>query len=246
MNQIQHHKVLLVGNDSQTARTIGKLLESRQIPMEKAKTAAAGLEEMKAADPPFSLIIADQDTDGTLFLEQAKTISPDTIRFLISGDAHIQTTINAVNKGAVQNYISKPLDQSKLAASIGYGLKLFQHHLEHNRLFTLAKKQNTKLYDLNCELMETAKSHEKKLQELGEEIQSITTRLKESEPPPKMDQAQAMEALKTHVFGLEGEKDDRTILIYTRTITRLYEQLNDLALRNGVELPEPWGTDAGS
>lgn len=243
MNSVQPHKVLLVSNDRQTAGTIGKLLEKQQIPMEKAKTTVAGLEELKAASP-FSLVIADQDMDGTLFLEQAKKISPDTIRFLISGDAQIQTTINAVNKGAVQNYISKPLDQEKMAVSIGYGLKLFQRHIDHHRLFALAKKQNTKLYELNCELMETAKSHEKKLHELGEEIQTVTKRIEESVPPPQMDRDRAMDALKTYVFALEGEKDDRASLVYTKTITRLYEQLNDLALRNGIELPEPWGTDA--
>ena len=127
MDSEYQHKVLVVDDDEQIGKTICRILKTEHRKYAWTDSGEAALEKLKKARQPYSLIISDQrmgGMDGTTFLEQAKNISPNTIRFLLTGYMEMETLIKAVNKGAIQRYIAKPWDPDEFVEDIRSGISL--------------------------------------------------------------------------------------------------------------------------
>ncbi len=241
MEPKQKHRVLIVDDEAKVAKAIGRILEMEDIETVSAESGEKGLDAIRNAATPFSLIISDQrmpGMEGTQFLEQAKQIAPDAIRFLITGYSQMQTIIHAVNKGAVQRYISKPWDHDELLNSVLDGINLYEQLQENEKLIGLAKRQNKQLYDLNCELMELTTGHNNKLKTLDLDIKA----LKEKKLPPQEkasgDPAVLSEKLAKIILDSLGDAPDQQGLdgLFSDTLEALFLEFNDLAQRNGFEL----------
>jgi putative two-component system response regulator len=65
----------------------------------------------------ISVIVADNmmpGIKGVEFLSWAKSASPDSIRIMMTGHADLPTAIDAINKGEVYRFITKPWDNADL------------------------------------------------------------------------------------------------------------------------------------
>jgi signal transduction histidine kinase len=51
---------------------------------------------------------------GIEFLQQAKRISPNSVRIMLTGHAEVQAAMNAINEGEVYKFIAKPWDDDEL------------------------------------------------------------------------------------------------------------------------------------
>lgn len=236
----QHcHRILVVDDERSVGKAIERLLIRDHVTCVYAESGEAGLAELEKAQDPFSLIITDQrmpGMEGTELLARARTLTPETIRFLITGYSDLETIITAVNQGAVQHYISKPWDSDTLRQIILDGLAMYEKHLESERLLHLAKKQNAKLYELNCELVESAKDLESRKSKLDKEIAELKAQLEETHAPGNANSdRQIAEWLKAG----DGDPAARLSALQDHTLATLYRHVADLALRNGIELPEP-------
>ncbi len=242
MTSDHQHKVLVVDDDAQVGKAICRILAMKKHESVYAENGESALEILKTAEQPFSLIISDQrmpGMQGTQFLERAKKQNPETIRFLITGYSEMKTIINAVNKGSIQRYISKPWDNNELALAIDSGIRQYTQFLENKALISLAKKQNAKLYELNCELMETTKAQAKELTAIDTEILSAETQIKELPSPPPTSPTEIILELQEILDPL-GEKGQEMLNnLFLQTITALFNNFNDLALKNGFEMPDP-------
>ncbi len=234
------HRVLVVDDDDLIGKSICRLLKIENLESVYSNSGESALESLKTAGQPFSLIISDQQMSGmqgTQFLEHAKRLNPETIRFLITGHSEIQTIINAVNKGAVQRYIAKPWDNKEMVQAIWYGIGQYERFLEDKALITLAKKQNAKLYELNCELMETTKAHTKELLVIDAEIEAIETQLKELNLHTTVSSPGTMEELQKIVAPFCEKGQEMLNELFVQAITGLFNDFNDLSLGNGFEMP---------
>ncbi len=245
-NRTHDHRVLIVDDEPSVGKAIGRILDIQKIKSIYVSSGEAGVEAINENDQQFSLIICNQrmaGMKGTQFLTQAKEITPESIRFLTTGYSEMDTIINAVNKGAIQHYISKPWDTKDLIQKIQAGIARYEQHLENEQLFGLAKKQNAKLFDLNCELMEAATLHDKERQALNDEIQGLETELKEKTAQQPLGPSQVMANLQKFLEDRKasGESDAQKLFndLHEQTLHRLYDTVNDLALRNGIEMPDP-------
>jgi len=174
------HMVLIVDDDVMIGKVIASLLNKIDLSSVYASDGAEGLERLKSSSKPFSMIISDQrmpGMSGIEFLEQAGSIAPDAIRFLITGYADIHTMIDAVNRGAIDKYIAKPWKNEDFLASVREGLEQHELSVENIHLFNLAKQQNSKLFELNRILKESAAKQSKILEELDEEIKGAKLQL---------------------------------------------------------------------
>lgn len=235
----QRHRVLVVDDDAPIGKAIGRALEREGLAFTYVESGEKGIKALENTDAPFSLIISDQRMPGMLgteFLSRAKALAPDTVRYLITGYSEIDTIINAVNQGAVQHYISKPWDREELRRIIRNGIARFEKHLDSEKLFSLAKKQNTELYELNCELVENTKELETQRNQLDQDIEALKGRMNSGQDESATDPARVIDGLHTWL-GQEGHPDQYDTLKH-RTLATLYERFTDLALRNGMEMPE--------
>jgi response regulator RpfG family c-di-GMP phosphodiesterase len=131
-----------------------------------AEGGAQGLEVI--ANEKIDLVISDMrmpEMDGAQFLEQVRLRSPDSIRILLTGYADIASTIDAINKGQIYRYITKPWEDNDIALTIRYALE--RKHLEHEkqRLEALTQRQNAELKDLNANLEEKVKARTEELRQ---------------------------------------------------------------------------------
>ncbi|MCG8616555.1 MAG: response regulator [Desulfobacterales bacterium] len=239
--KIHKHRVLIIDDEAAVGKAIRRILNSLKVESEYAENAEVALSYVEKTKQPFSLIICDQrmpGMKGTEFLARAKEISPTTIRFLITGYSDLDTIINAVNKGAVQHYISKPMDANKMVEAVRTGLRLYEHQLESAHLLSLAKKQNAKLYELNTELVETTQKNDRQRKKLEKEIADIRNQLEQTESDAPVNPTAAIALIEAYANAKDSERQARFDTLYHATLAALYDAFNDLALRNGIELPE--------
>jgi len=236
------HKVLIVDDEAHVGKALGRILERMGLNHTYVSSGEKGLEILENEAAQFSLILSDQRMPGLLgtdFLSRAREISPETIRYLITGYSEMETILNAVNKGAVQHYISKPWDYDTMQQDIEDGLAMFEKHLESEKLLNLAKKQNSKLYELNCELVETAKTHENQKKELDQEIENLSRDLDRIRDTTDPEPSQVIAGITDWIKARDENPEEHLTTLQNQVLTSMYDLFTDLALKNGIEMPKP-------
>jgi CheY-like chemotaxis protein len=88
----------------------------------------SGLEVLKN-EGPFPLVIADMrmpEMDGIEFLKNAARVSPNTVRIMLTGNADLQTAVDAINEGDIFRFLTKPCAPSTLEKGIEAGIRQYR------------------------------------------------------------------------------------------------------------------------
>lgn len=94
------------------------------------------------------IIITDQrmpNITGIEFLEKVIEKYPDPVRILLTGYADMNAVIDAVNKGKIYHYLSKPWSEAELDETIQKAYEVFQANKQ-------IKEMNSKLAVSNDQL----------------------------------------------------------------------------------------------
>ncbi len=240
MQKTSDHKILIVDDDQIVGKALGHLIKQIGAQSVYVPSGKQALEKITTADTPFSLIISDQqmpEMKGSELLEKAKEITPDTIRFLITGYADMDAVTEALNRGAIHQYISKPWNRESLSEAIRNSLEQYAVIMENHRLFTLAKEQNTVLYRLNVALKKNTDQHQKALLKKNERIAELTTRLEK-----EFDSRDHMQEVQTFLQKEQLLDQTRLHALHSAMASELYKQFTDIAARSGFEMPETFDT----
>ncbi|POY35217.1 two-component system response regulator [Solitalea longa] len=100
-----------------------------------AESAAEGRKILDNND--IHILITDQrmpNITGIEFLESILEIHPNPIRMLLTGYADISAVIDAINKGQVYRYISKPWDEQELRQNIKNGYDVYMLRKKNKQL----------------------------------------------------------------------------------------------------------------
>jgi len=84
-----------------------------------AESAAEGLELLALHE--VQVVLSDQrmpNMNGTEFLNRVKALYPDTVRIVLSGYTDLDSVTEAVNRGAIFKFITKPWDNEALRKQI--------------------------------------------------------------------------------------------------------------------------------
>ncbi len=147
--------ILAVDDEDGIIKSLRRLLRTLDVKIITTTSSLEALEIVGDKNNEISLIISDQrmpNLTGVEFLEKAKSISPDTVRILLTGYADVDATINAINNGSVKYYINKPWDDDELLSRVKESLELYRISTENKRLNQLLIKQNKQLKSLNLNL----------------------------------------------------------------------------------------------
>ena len=112
-------KILLVDDDSNILDGFRRTL-SREFLLE---TALGGEQALKlvADKGPYAVVVSDMrmpGMDGIQLLIRIKSISPDTIRVMLTGNADMETAINAINEGSIFRFLNKPCSKEIMAKTL--------------------------------------------------------------------------------------------------------------------------------
>lgn len=102
-------------------------------------TAAGGEQGLltNGMEGPFAVIISDYrmpEMNGVEFLSKVAERSPDTVRMMLSGNADMDTAIEAVNEGNIFRFLTKPCVTDKLMKALEDGVSQYQLIMSEHEL----------------------------------------------------------------------------------------------------------------
>jgi response regulator RpfG family c-di-GMP phosphodiesterase len=101
-------------------------------------TAESAMEAMTILQTqPMHIVVSDQRmpvTTGVEFLQSIIPLYPDAIRILLTGYADMSAVIDAINKGQVYLYITKPWQEDELRQNLERAFEIFSLRRENKAL----------------------------------------------------------------------------------------------------------------
>ncbi|MGV3763116.1 response regulator [Parapedobacter sp.] len=115
----------------------------------KIYTALNGIDAMQIIEQhPIDIIITDQrmpQMTGVEFLEEVIKVYPDPMRILLTGYADMSAVVDAVNKGKIFHYLSKPWSEEELDETIQRAYAIFSERKKIKESFSQLEITNEQL-----------------------------------------------------------------------------------------------------
>lgn len=111
--------LLLVDSDPGVVHSLRRLLRRDGYRIITATSAAEGLDRL--AENEVQVIIAEQrmpEMSGAEFLSRVKVLHPDTVRIVLSGYTELQSVTDAINRGAIFRFLTKPWEDDQLRCHV--------------------------------------------------------------------------------------------------------------------------------
>lgn len=127
-------KILFVDDEPNILATFKRNLH-RKYTVETASGGEEGLVLIQSSGP-FAVVFSDLKMpvmDGITFLEKVRAIHPDSVRVILSGQGDFDAAIDAVNRGAVFRFLTKPCPPETL-------LTVLREAFRQYRLITAEKE----------------------------------------------------------------------------------------------------------
>lgn len=173
--------ILFVDDESNILSSLKRLFRPLGYRIFTAESGAQGLEILQ--HETVDLVVSDMrmpEMNGAQFLEQVRARWPDTVRILLTGYAEIGATIDAINKGQIYRYVSKPWEENDITLIIKHALQQKMLEREKARLEELTHKQNEELKDLNAHLEEKVLARTSELNQTMQFLEVAHEKLKKS------------------------------------------------------------------
>jgi response regulator RpfG family c-di-GMP phosphodiesterase len=120
-------KILFVDDEGNVLQGYQRLLRS-DFRIDTAVGAPGALIAINA-NGPYAVVVSDMHMpgmNGIELLSKVKSISPDTVRIMLTGKADTETAIGAVNEGNIFRFLTKPCDKEILGRALGDALVQFR------------------------------------------------------------------------------------------------------------------------
>ncbi|MEM9053294.1 MAG: response regulator [Bacteroidota bacterium] len=96
----------------------------------------------------LKVIVSDQrmpKETGVEFFSRLKNTHEEPIRILLTGYSDMQSVVDAINKGEVYRYLTKPWDAGDMIATINQAIEIYDLRRENKRLVAELKRVNGQL-----------------------------------------------------------------------------------------------------
>lgn len=128
-----------------------------------------------------TLILSDMrmpQMDGATFLAKSRETCPESKRILLTGYADMESTVRAINEGAIYSYIAKPWNNEELLLTLKNAHGLFEIERQRESLLRQLKTSNDELQLLNDVLEQQNHNIQYELHEAGQASQAQQAKLK--------------------------------------------------------------------
>lgn len=138
-------KVLYVDDEPNNLSSF-KATFRRDFQIYLAESGEEGLQVLR--DNHIDVIVTDQrmpNMTGVEFLESVIPEFPDPMRILLTGYTDIQAVIDAINKGKIYHYLSKPWDEQYLRTVINNAHEMYRLRQQNKFMMEQLKISNEQL-----------------------------------------------------------------------------------------------------
>lgn len=234
---------ILYVDDEEHNLTAFRATFRRNYTVHTALSAADGTAILR--EHPIEVIITDQrmpGVTGVQFLEQILTDHPEPIRMVLTGFADIEAIIDAINKGEVYRYITKPWEESDLKMIIDSAVETFRLRSENKRLVEHLARYNEELERTVAERTADLEASNRNVIEQNKQITQLNREKAEMLALAGEDlQHPVKDILRTATHGIEhrnklsGDDAEAHFNTIRNAATRIQAVLENLLLLNAIE-----------
>lgn len=145
--------LLLVDDEENILSALTRVFRREGYRLHRAPSGSAGLEIL--AQHRVDVIISDQrmpEMTGVEFLSKVKERYPDTVRIVLSGYTDLNSVTEAINKGAVYKFLTKPWEDDLLLKNVREAFQHAELERENKRLTAELQRVNEELSLMNRDL----------------------------------------------------------------------------------------------
>lgn len=145
--------LLLVDDEENITSALVRLLRQDGYKILRANGGEAGLGLLEQNE--VGVIISDQRMPGMTgveFLGRVRELYPDTVRIVLSGYTELNSVTDAINRGSVFKFFTKPWEDDLLRANIKEAFQHYEMKRENVRLAHELEVANEELRKINHEL----------------------------------------------------------------------------------------------
>lgn len=157
---------ILYVDDEPLNLTIFELTFKKDYQVHLAASAAEGFEILE--QQMMKVVVSDQrmpQMTGTDFLAEVSLKYPDTIRILLTAYTDNETILEAINRGRVYSYMTKPWKKDDLRITIEHAIEAYNLKAENRNLVNALKKANLELEAYSHSLEDKVKERTYELEE---------------------------------------------------------------------------------
>jgi diguanylate cyclase (GGDEF)-like protein/PAS domain S-box-containing protein len=193
LEDFQHGErvLLLVDDEVNITTSLKRLFRQDGYRILTASSGQEGLELLAEHRP--GVIVSDQrmpEMSGVEFMGRVKDIYPETVRIMLSGYTELKSVTEAINRGAIYKFLTKPWDDEQLRDQVREAFTGYELKQENVRLAR-------ELARANGELSEVNKALEVQIAEKSETLQHNIGMLQVSQ--------EILEYLPAAVIGIDNE-----------------------------------------
>lgn len=134
--------ILLVDDEANVLAALRRALYEEPYDILTAESGEEGLKLLLTQR--VKVVISDErmpGMNGASFLAAVREKYPETVRFMLTGHASLESAMQAVNCGEIYRFFTKPWQDAELTLSIAAAIEKFDLEEENRRLLRTIKKQ---------------------------------------------------------------------------------------------------------
>ncbi|WP_426752808.1 response regulator [Myxococcus sp. Y35] len=135
-------KILLVDDELSVINALRRCLRNEGYDIVHANNPFEGLRLLRSGT--IDLVISDHmmaGMTGLEFLKLARDRHPDCVRIILSGQADIQTAIDAINHGEIYRFFTKPWNDMELRVMLNLAFEQQRSERENRQLLAQARNR---------------------------------------------------------------------------------------------------------
>ena len=144
------HKILFVDDEENVLLSIKRIFRTADFDLLTASSGKEGIAILEKT--AVSVIVSDMkmpEMSGAELLKEAMNIRPDAIRIILSGYSEADNIMDAINKGSIWRFISKPWNNDDLKMTLKNAVDLYEKKMEKQELIIALQEKTDQLYTIN-------------------------------------------------------------------------------------------------
>lgn len=138
--------ILIVDDDDAVRFALEMTLKSEGHNVIAANGPEQGLQFLRSM--PIDMVISDQTMplmSGLEFLKLVRDRHPDVMRIMLTGNAEMNTVIDAINHGEIYRFLTKPWDSTELKVMLYVAFEQLDLERENRQLLSQVRFQDNVL-----------------------------------------------------------------------------------------------------
>jgi DNA-binding NtrC family response regulator len=144
--------ILVVDDEESVRNALRRNLMREGYELSFASEPSEALEQL--AQAPVDLVLSDHlmpNMTGLEFLTLVRDRYPDTVRIILTGHADMQTAIDAINRGEIYRFLTKPWDDQELQVTLRLAFEQLELKRTNRKLLAMVRQQQLTLETIERE-----------------------------------------------------------------------------------------------